>query len=103
MWRGDSMTCGNSLTLQELIVGGNYDGTPLWSRYLDDYATTDRSLCSQCNIATFARQVLKRGNIALLKRLVRSGIVYAIDRNLTPWGATIFAVATQPESHTTSP
>ena len=44
---------------QELIVGGNFDGTPLWSRYLDDYAATDRTLCSQCNIATFARQVLQ--------------------------------------------
>ena len=26
---------------EELIVGGNYDGTLLWRRYLDDHAATD--------------------------------------------------------------
>ena len=83
---------------EELIVGGNFDGTPLWSRNLDDYRDIDRRLCSQCSIATFARQVLKRGNIPLLKQLVRSGIVYSIDRSMTPWGAEIFDAATQPES-----
>ena len=85
---------------EELIVGGNYDGTPLWKRDLEDYQTRDLKLCSQCSIATFARQVLKRGNIPLYKQLalVRDGFVYSIDRSVTPWGAEIFDVATQPQS-----
>ena len=43
---------------EELIVGGNFDGTPLWSRNLDDHAATDEALCGTCDIANFARQVL---------------------------------------------
>ena len=31
-------------------------------------------------------------------KLHRSGIIYSVDRSANPWAATIFAVASQPES-----
>ena len=83
---------------QELIHGGNYDGTPLWARTLDENQEIDRAICGQCDIATFARRALFNANIPLLRRLNRSGIVYSLDMTVTPWGARIFDVATQPES-----
>ena len=71
---------------QELIIGGNFDGTLLWKRYEDDFDQLNQDICGQCQIATFARQVLRKGNLPLLRRLNRSGIVYSIDRDLTPVG-----------------
>ena len=34
----------------EIIHGGNFDGTPLWRRNLDDYQEIDRQICGQCDI-----------------------------------------------------
>ena len=65
---------------QELIVGGNYDGTLLWRRNLDDYAAIDVALCGDCDIATFARRFYFHGNLPLFRRLHRSGIIYSVDR-----------------------
>ena len=58
----------------------------------------DVALCGQCNIATYGRRFYFHANLPLFRRLYRSGIVYAVDRSTTPWGATLFDVATQPES-----
>ena len=83
---------------EELIVGGNYDGTLLWRRYLDDHAATDAALCGTCDIANFARRFYFHANLPLFRRLRRSGIIYSVDRTANPWEASIFAVASQPES-----
>ena len=83
---------------QELILGGNYDGTLLWRRYLDDHAATDDALCGTCDIANFARRFYFHANLPLFRRLHRSGIIYSVDRTANPWEASIFAVASQPES-----
>ena len=83
---------------EELIIGGNYDGTPLWSRNLDDHAATDEALCGTCDIANFARRFYFHANLPLFRRLHRSGIIYSVDRSANPWESTIFAVASQPES-----
>ena len=83
---------------EEIIHGGNFDGTPLWKRNLDEYEAIDAGLCGQCDIVTYARRFYFHANLPLFRRLYRSGIVYAVDRSVTPWGATLFDVATQPES-----
>ena len=83
---------------QELIIGGNYDGTLLWKRHLDYYAETDEALCGTCDIANYARRFYFHANLPLFRRLHRSGIIYSVDRSANPWEADIFAVATQPES-----
>ena len=83
---------------QELIIGGNYDGTLLWSRYLADHAATDDALCGTCDIANFARRFYFHANLPLFRRLHRSGIIYSVDRTANPWEARLFAVANQPES-----
>ena len=83
---------------QELIIGGNYDRTLLWRRYLDDHAATDGALCGTCDIANFARRFYFHANLPLFRRLHRSGIIYSVDRTTNPWEAIIFAVASQPES-----
>ena len=83
---------------EELIVGGNYDGRLLWRRYLDDHAATDAALCGTCDIANFARRFYFHANLPLFRRLRRSGIIYSVDRTANPWEASIFAVASQPES-----
>ena len=72
---------------QELIIGGNFDGTLLWRRYLDDHASTDEALCGTCDIANFARRFYFHANLPLFRRLNRSGIIYSVDRELNPWGA----------------
>ena len=38
-------------TRKQLIIGGNFDGTPRWSRDLDQYIAIDEALCGQCDIA----------------------------------------------------
>ena len=83
---------------EELIVGGNFDGTPLWKRQEPDYIEIDRLMCGQCEIATFARRFLFHANLPLFRRLYRSGVIYVANRATTPWEATIFAVASNPVS-----
>ena len=53
---------------EELIVGGNYDGTLLWRRYLDDHAATDAALCGTCDIANFARRFYFHANLPLFRQ-----------------------------------
>ena len=83
---------------EELIVGGNYDGTLLWKRQRPDHIEIDRLMCGQCDIATFARRFKFQANLPLFRRLYRSGIIYVANRDTTPWDATIFDVATNPVS-----
>ena len=66
--------------------------------YLDDHAATDAALCGTCDIANYARRFYFHANLPLFRRLHRSGIIYSVDRSTNPWEATIFAVASQPES-----
>ena len=89
---------GKQVDPEERIVGGNFDGTLLWKRNRSTYSDIDIALCGDCDIATYARRFLYHANLALFRRLHRSGIVYSVDRSLTPWGAQLFDVATQPQS-----
>ena len=78
---------------EELVIGGVYDGTPLWKRTEEDNIAVDMGLCGQCDIATFARRFLLNADLAEFRRRWRQGIVYAADRTMTPWAPTLFDVA----------
>ena len=79
---------------QELIVGGNFDGTLLWKRNEQDYIDTDIALCGQCELTNLARQFKKKGDLAAFRRGWRQGIVHGIDRTASPkWTTTDFAIA----------
>ena len=82
---------------EELILGGVYDGTTLWSRNLADFQALDATLCGQCEIATFARRFYFQADLPAFRRLWRSGYLYAVDRSTTPWSPELFDVATQPQ------
>ena len=82
----------------ELVIGGNFDGVPLWKRTRPEYAQIDQTLCSDCDVVTYARRFRFKANLPLFRSLYRSGIIYSVDRSLTPWGAQLFDVASQPES-----
>ena len=86
----------NEIDPQELIIGGNFDGTPRWKRDLDQYIAVDEALCGQCDIATFARRFYLNADLAEFARLWRQGIVYRADRATTPWSPEIFDVAQSP-------
>ena len=81
---------------EDLIVGGQYDGTLLWRRNLEDYIGIDTSICGQCNISTFSRRALVNANIPLLREHDKQGTVYTFDRSTTPWGLTEFDYAPSP-------
>ena len=83
---------------EELIIGGNFDGVPLWKRQEPEYVEIDELMCGQCKIATFARRFRFQANLPLFRRLYRSGIIYVANRETTPWEAIIFDVATNPVS-----
>ena len=84
---------------EELIIGGNYDGTLLWRRSLEEIQGVDRLICGQCNFSNFARLCLTDMNIPLFRSLMHSGIVYSVDITATPkWEPAIFDVATDPRS-----
>ena len=86
----------NGIDPQALIVGGNFDGTPRWSRDLDAYIGIDEALCGQCDIVTFARRFYLNADLTEFARLWRQGIVYRADRTTTPWSPFIFDVAQSP-------
>ena len=88
----------NAIDPEEMIVGGNFDGTPLWKRDEADYIEIDRLLCGQCDGATFARRFLFHADLPAFRRAYRSGLINSADRSTTPWSPTLFDVATQPES-----
>ena len=75
---------------EELILGGQHDGTLLWKRNEQDYIDVDEALCGQCDGATFARRFLKHADLPAFRRAWRQGIIYSADRTVTPVGA--FAV-----------
>ena len=84
---------------EELIVGGNFDGTLLWKRSLEEMQGIDRLICGQCNFSNFARLCLTDMNIPLFRSLMHSGIVYTVNIETTPkWEPAIFDVATDPRS-----
>ena len=64
----------NEIDPEELIIGGNFDGTPRWQRDLDDYIEIDEALCGQCDIATFARRFYLNADLREFARLWRQGI-----------------------------
>ena len=86
----------NEIDPEDLIIGGNFDGTPRWRRDLDLYIGIDEALCGQCDIATFARRFYLSADLAEFARLWRQGIVYRADRDTTPWSPAIFDVAQSP-------
>ena len=83
---------------QELIVGGNFDGTLLWKRDIDEFRSVHDYLCGECDINPFARRFILNANIALFRRIYRQGLVYATNRDVTPWEPRFIDVATTPQS-----
>ena len=83
---------------QELITGGNFDGTLLWKRDIDEYRSVHDYLCGECDIATFARRFILNANLDLFRRIYRQGLVYATNRDVTPWEPRFIDVATSPQS-----
>ena len=83
---------------EELIVGGNYDGTLLWKRTLANMIDLDDRLCGQCDLANLARQIFIHADIAAIKQLRRDGIIYGIDYSTDPWSPTVFDFATLPHN-----
>ena len=83
---------------EELIVGGEYDGTLLWKRDRAEFESVDAYLCGECDIATFARRFLLKANLPLFRRVYRTGLVYATNRDTTRWEPRFVDVATTPHS-----
>ena len=83
---------------QELITGGNFDGTLLWKRDINEYRSVHGYLCGECDIATFARRFILNANLDLFRRIYRQGLVYATNRDVTPWEPRFIDVATSPQS-----
>ena len=82
---------------ETLIVGGNFDGTPLWQhheRTTQNYIDIDVALCGQCRISTFARQFLSKADLPVFREVWRQGTVYSADRATTPWSTAAFELAT---------
>ena len=80
---------------EELIVGGTFDGTPLWKhheRTLQDYIDIDEGLCGACKGSMFPRQMKKKADLAAFRAAWRQGIIYTIDRTTTPWSPLVFDV-----------
>ena len=85
---------------EELIMGGEFDGTPLWmhhDRTVQDYKDIDKALCGQCNIANLARQLKKKGDLPAFRSGWRQGLIYGINRLSTPWSPVVFDVVNQME------
>ena len=83
---------------EELIVGGQYDGTLLWKRDIDEYRSVHDYLCGECDIATFARRFILNANLDLFRRVYRQGLVYATNRTPARWEPRFIDVATTPQS-----
>ena len=80
---------------EQLIVGGTYDGTPLWQhhdRTVQDYEDIDAALCGQCDIDIFAREFYFEAGLPAFRSAWRQGIIYSADRSTTPWSPTLFDV-----------
>ena len=88
----------DDLDPQEIISGGNFDGTLLWKRDRDEYRSVHDYLCGECDIATFARRFILNANLDLFRRIYRQGLVYATNRDTTPWEPRFIDVATSPQS-----
>ena len=83
----------DAINPEELVVGGVNDGLPLWTIDLPDMQAIDVAVCGQCDIATFARRFYFHADLPAFRRLWRTGIAYSVDRDVTPWGPTLFDVA----------
>ena len=83
---------------QELIAGGQHDGTLLWKRDEAEYDSVHDYLCGECDIATFARRFILNANLDLFRRIYRQGLVYATNRTPARWEPRFVDVATTPQS-----
>ena len=81
---------------QEIIIGGDYDGTLRWKRYEQLYDDTDAELCGQCNVSTFGRRFRKKADLPLFRRGYRQGTVYSANRTVDPWPPKEFALLPGP-------
>ena len=80
---------------EELIVGGIFDGTPLWrhhERTLQHYKDIDQGLCGACKGSRFPRQMRKKADLEAFRAVWRQGIIYTVDRTTTPWSPLEFDV-----------
>ena len=75
---------------EELIVGGNYDGTLLWKRYQQDYDDVHTALCGQCDLDLYPQEFFFDADLAAFRRVWRQGIIYAVDHSTTPWSPLLF-------------
>ena len=81
---------------EELIVGGTYDGTPLWkhhARTVQDYTDIDEALCGQCDLEEYAQEFYFEADLPAFRRVWRQGLIYVADRSTTPWSPVLFDAA----------
>ena len=81
---------------EELIVGGEFDGTLLWKhhdRTVQDYIDIDAALCGQCDIDEYAREFFFSADLPAFRRVWRQGLIYSADRTMTPWTPNLFDAA----------
>ena len=90
----------DAINPEELVVGGNFDGTPLWKRTEDEYVEIDKRLCGQCDIATFARRFLFQANLPLFPAALQvwDNLLGRQKHDHLNGNGQLFDVATQPES-----
>ena len=81
---------------EELIVGGEFDGTLLWKhhdRTVQDYIDIDAALCGQCDIDEYAREFFFSADLPAFRRVWRQGLIYSADRTMNPWTPNLFDAA----------
>ena len=81
---------------EQLIVGGTYDGTPLWkhhARTVQDYTDIDAALCGQCDLEEYAQEFYFEADLPAFRRVWRQGLIYVADRSTTPWSPVLFDAA----------
>ena len=81
---------------EELIVGGEFDGTPLWQhhdRVTQDYIDIDTALCGECELDLYAQEFYFEADLPAFGYVWRNGVIYVPDHSTTPWSPTLFDAA----------
>ena len=88
------MRYGKLLTPEEIIVGGNNDGTLLWKQGIPEYKEINRLLCGQCELEQYADEFLENGDLPQFRNDWRQGIIQAANHDTTPWSPVLFEIIT---------
>ena len=84
----------NATDPEEIVIGGNNDGIPLWKVQEPEYVGIDAGLCGQCGLVDFAVEFLRNAPLAEFRLAHRQGIVHRADRNTDPWTLAAYDIAT---------